>query len=137
MTRDLTEHARWRIGRRATYHWSMAQNTGQDAGVTFINIFEIDRDDVETFKAGWQQLAAIMAAAPGFRGAQLHEAVNDEARFQLVNIARWDSEQAWRDASTNPAMREAATRFGTDPTAPRPDQYPGLYRPTVSFTPGS
>jgi heme oxygenase (mycobilin-producing) len=115
----------------------MDQNVGQDDGVTFINIFEIAREDVETFTAGWQQLAAIMAAAPGFRGAQLHEAVNDEARFQLVNIARWDSEQAWRDASTNPAMREAATRFGSDPTAPRPAQFPGLYRPTLAFSPES
>lgn len=115
----------------------MTENTGQDDGVTFINIFEIAREDVETFTAGWRELAAIMASAPGFRGAQLHEAVNDEARFQLVNIARWDSEQAWRDASTNPAMREAATRFGSDPSAPRPAQYPGLYRPTISFTPGS
>jgi heme-degrading monooxygenase HmoA len=134
MGRDDTEEEPWRIGRNATYHRSMEQNSDKD-GVTFINIFEIAREDVPAFTDGWRRLAAIMAAAPGFRGAQLHEAVSGEARFQLVNIARWDSEQAWRDAAANPEMREAATRFGSDPAAPRPAQYPGLYRPTLSFTP--
>ena len=114
----------------------MDENIGQDEGATFINIFEIAPEDVDTFLEGWRRLAGIMAAAPGFRGAQLQRAVSDEARFQLVNIARWESEQAWRDAAASPAMREASVAFGSDPTAPRPSQFPGLYRPAASFEPG-
>ena len=103
-----------------------------DGSVTFINVFEIARDDLETFTSGWRRLAAIMASAPGFRGAQLHEALSGETRFQLVNVARWDSEQAWRDAAANPEMRAAAERLGADP-APRAVHNTGLYRPVVTF----
>jgi heme-degrading monooxygenase HmoA len=106
--------------------------SGADGSVTFINVFEIDRDDLETFTSGWRRLAGIMASAPGFRGAQLHEALSGETRFQLVNVARWDSEQAWRDAAANPEMRAAAERLGADPV-PRAVHNTGLYRPVVTF----
>lgn len=110
--------------------------TSADESVTFINVFEIAREDLEGFKAGWRELAGIMAAAPGFRGAKLHEAVSGETRFQLVNVAHWDSEQAWRDAAANPDMQAAARRVGADP-AQRAVHNPGLYRPTLSFDAGN
>jgi heme oxygenase (mycobilin-producing) len=107
-----------------------------DETVTFINVFEIAREDLETFTTGWRELAGIMASAPGFRGAQLHEAVSGETRFQLVNVARWDSEQAWRDAAANPEMRAAAQRAGFDRLGGRVVQNTGLYRPIASFGDG-
>ena len=103
-----------------------------DESVTFINVFEIARDDLEAFTSGWRRLGGIMASAPGFRGAQLHEAISGETRFQLVNVARWDSEQAWRDAAANPEMQAAARDIGADPVL-RAVHNPGLYRPVVTF----
>ncbi|PRY36889.1 antibiotic biosynthesis monooxygenase family protein [Umezawaea tangerina] len=112
----------------------MEQNAGKSTGpVTFFNVFEVDREDLESFKAGWRGLAEIMASAPGFRDAQLHEAISGETRFQLINVAHWDSEQAWRDAAANPEMRAAARRVGGDPAAPRAVHNTGLYRPVVTF----
>ncbi len=104
-----------------------------DEPVTFINVFEIARAEVEAFKAAWRELAGIMASAPGFRHAQLHEAVSDETRFQLVNVAHWDSEQAWRDAAGNPEMQAAARRVGADPMVQRVVQNTGLYRSVIGF----
>ncbi|MFP5019602.1 antibiotic biosynthesis monooxygenase family protein [Pseudonocardia phyllosphaerae] len=99
---------------------------------TFINVFEIPRDDVPAFKESWAELSRIMAAAPGFRGAQLHEAVSGETRFQLVNVAHWDSEQAWRDAAANPEMQAAARRPGAEPLM-RAVHNTGLYRPALTL----
>lgn len=104
-----------------------------DGPVTFINVFEIPREDVEAFKAAWRELAGIMASAPGFRDAQLHEAISDETRFQLINVAHWDSEQAWRDAAGNPQMQAAARRVGAEPVTQRAIQNTGLYRSVVTF----
>ena len=103
--------------------------------MTFINVFEVAPEDVEAFTAGWRDLAAIMASAPGFRGAQLHRAVADDTRFQLVNVARWDDEQSWRAAATNPRMQDAARAAGSDPVAGRVVHNTGLYTPAVSFGP--
>ncbi len=112
----------------------MSHNASKlDESVTFINVFEIPREDLEAFKAGWRELAGIMASAPGFRDAQLHEAVSGETRFQLINVAQWDSEQAWRDAAGNPQMQAAARRVGADPVARRAAQNTGLYRAVVTF----
>jgi heme-degrading monooxygenase HmoA len=100
--------------------------------VTFINVFEIAREDLEAFTAEWRGLGAVMAAAPGFRGARLHEAVAGETRFQLVNVAEWDSEQAWRDAAANPEMRAAVARAAEGPVMRRATHNPGLYRQTAA-----
>ncbi|MFD2417858.1 antibiotic biosynthesis monooxygenase family protein [Amycolatopsis pigmentata] len=117
-----------------TYHRYMNLNDGKSTGpVTFINVFEIPREDVEVFKAGWRRLAGIMASAPGFRDARLHEAISGETRFQLVNVAQWDSEEAWRAAAANPEMRTASQEAGADPVFQRAIQNTGLYRPIFAF----
>lgn len=112
----------------------MNLNYGKSTGpVTFINVFEIPREDVEVFKEGWHRLAGIMASAPGFRDARLHEAISDETRFQLVNVAQWDSEQVWRDAAANPEMRAASQAAAANPVFQRAVQNTGLYRPIFAF----
>ncbi|MHC1558987.1 antibiotic biosynthesis monooxygenase family protein [Actinomycetospora sp. C-140] len=107
------------------------------APVTFINVFEIAREDVAAFTAGWREMAAVMASAPGFRDAELHEALAGETRFQLVNVAHWDSEDAWRAAAARPEMQAAVRRLGGEPAQRAATHHPGLYRPVVSFGPGS
>jgi len=115
----------------------MNQNIGKsDESVTFINVFEVEREDLEAFKAGWRGLAEIMASAPGFRDARLHEAISVDTRFQLVNVAHWDSERAWHEAAANPEMRAAAQRVGGDPAASRAVHNTGLYRSVVAFGEG-
>jgi heme-degrading monooxygenase HmoA len=76
-------------------------------GVTFMNIFEIDPATVDGFAAGWSDRARLMSSAPGFRDVRLHRAVSSAARFQLVNIAHWDSVAVWRAATQNSAMTAA------------------------------
>ncbi|MFQ6393283.1 antibiotic biosynthesis monooxygenase family protein [Nocardia sp. KC 131] len=75
-----------------------------DNGVTFINVFEISADQVEEFVDNWHERARIMRAAPGFRDVRLHRALLPDARFQLVNVAHWDSAEACDAAGANPAV---------------------------------
>lgn len=89
-----------------------------------INIFELPAEQVKEFIAQRGVRAKIMAAAPGFQDSRLHRAVSPEARFQLVNIAHWDS-QAHLDAALGSgafqdrirALREAR-RCCSSPTRP-------------------
>ncbi|MGK5557683.1 antibiotic biosynthesis monooxygenase family protein [Actinomadura kijaniata] len=102
------------------------QNTGADPfpdGVTFINVIEIPADQVEVFVEGWRRRAQIMSAMPGFRAYRLHRALAADARFQLVNVAQWDSREAFRHAMGNPEFRaqmraleeEDGLRFSANP----------------------
>ncbi|MBO0815373.1 MAG: antibiotic biosynthesis monooxygenase [Actinobacteria bacterium] len=99
------------------------RKTPGDDPITLINVFEVPAGQVEEFIARWRVRSTIMAAAPGFRGARLHRAVSSRARFQLVNVAHWDS-QADLDAAFGSAAFQGRIqalhddpqmRFSADP----------------------
>jgi heme-degrading monooxygenase HmoA len=77
-----------------------------DGPITVINVFEVPAGQVDRFIAWWRTRAEIMAAAPGFRDARLHRAVSSRARFQLVNVAHWDSQAAHDEASGSGAAQD-------------------------------
>jgi heme-degrading monooxygenase HmoA len=92
--------------------------------ITFINVFEIEPEQVDGFLAGWRERAEFMSKQPGFRSFRLHRALRPDARFQLVNVAEWDSAEALRAATAQPTFQDSVRRsvaeFGV--TA-----YPGVY----------
>ncbi len=103
-----------------------------DAPVTFLNIFEIPREDVDAFRAGWVERIRLVEGAPGFRGAQLLEAVSDDERFQLVNVTQWDSREAQQAATGTPQLQTSvAAARRTQRVVPNP----GFYRVAASAAP--
>ena len=76
-------------------------------GVTFVNVIELPADEVDAFVEQWRERAKLMRDAPGFRDSRLHRARMAGARFQLVNVAHWDSAEAWEAATASPAFRVA------------------------------
>ena len=101
--------------------------TSTDGPVTFLNIFEVPREDIAAFTAGWRERIALVDGAPGFRGAQLLEAVSEDARFQLVNVTRWDSLEAQQAATSTPALQASVASARTDDRQ-RATPNPGFYR---------
>ncbi|MFE7797978.1 antibiotic biosynthesis monooxygenase family protein [Nocardia sp. NPDC057440] len=75
-----------------------------DTGITFINVIEIPADQVDEFLENWHDRAKLMQTAPGFRDVRLHRALLSDTRFQLVNVAHWDSAEACEAAGANPAV---------------------------------
>ncbi|WP_330228751.1 antibiotic biosynthesis monooxygenase [Nocardia sp. NBC_00508] len=72
-----------------------------DNGITFINVLEIPAEQIDEFIENWHERAKIMREAPGFRDVRLHRALLPHARFQLVNVAHWDSAEACAAAGAN------------------------------------
>lgn len=105
---------------------------GAHDGVTFINIFEVPAEQVGEFVEQWRERARIMSQAPGFRDTRLHRALSGEARFQLVNVAHWDSEEAWEAATSNPEFRARQRQLNDDPQM-QFKANPALYQPVVEF----
>lgn len=97
-----------------------------DGPITVINVFEVPAERVEEFIAQWRTRAEIMAAAPGFRDARLHRAISPQARFQLVNIAHWDSQADLEAAQGSDAFQDRIRALREDPQ-PRFSAYPAVY----------
>jgi heme-degrading monooxygenase HmoA len=82
--------------------------------VTFVNLFEVPSDRDEAFLELWTEINSHMRDQAGYIGHKLHRAMLDNARYRFVNIAIWESEQAWKSAHderfrtlvTQPAWKE-------------------------------
>jgi heme-degrading monooxygenase HmoA len=83
-----------------------ALGTSHDGPVTLINVFEVPVGQVEDSIKQWHVRARLMAAAPGVRDARLHRAASPQARFQLVNVAHWESRQALDQALSGEAFQD-------------------------------
>jgi heme-degrading monooxygenase HmoA len=108
------------------------QQAPYDGPVTLINVFEVPAEQVEAFIAQWRIRAEIMAAAPGFRDTRLHRAVSPQARFQLVNVAHWDSQAQLDAAQSSRAFQDRLRALRADPE-PRFSANPTVYEVVAEF----
>ncbi|MFI2332220.1 DJ-1/PfpI family protein [Nocardia rhamnosiphila] len=97
-------------------------------GVTFVNAIELPAELIDEFVHQWRARAARMRTAPGFRDVRLHRAILPDARFQLVDIAHWDSAEACEAAGLNPTVVASADEARTIATA-----HPALYRVAAEY----
>jgi heme-degrading monooxygenase HmoA len=90
--------------------------------VVLINAFEVPADRAGHFIAGWQATRDFLRSQPGYIETALHQALTPDADFLFVNIARWETAEAFRAAIGSAGMRAASAGLA----AYRP--HPGLYK---------
>lgn len=95
--------------------------TDAAAEVVLINTFEVPESLVDAAIAGWTAARDFLASQPGYIATALHRALAPGARFALINVARWESVEAFRAAT---AAMQAAQVF---PDIPGLVYTPGLY----------
>jgi heme-degrading monooxygenase HmoA len=79
--------------------------------VILINPFEVPEGiPDEDFLSGWERAANYMREQPGFLSTRLHRAVTEDARFRFINVAEWESPQAFQAAVSSDEFREIAGR---------------------------
>jgi heme oxygenase (mycobilin-producing) len=102
----------------------MQRDIGTDT-ITFVNVFEVEPDRLDSFLDAWRARAEFMSAQPGFRFLRVLRAVAAGARFQAIVEMEWDSVETLHDATFHDRFYEGARRvveeFGVV-------AYPGLYR---------
>jgi heme oxygenase (mycobilin-producing) len=81
----------------------------------FINPIEIPPDQVDRFLDGWRDRADFMRHQVGFRDYRLVRALTADSRFQLINVARWDSQEAFAAATADVDFREQLQALMADP----------------------
>jgi len=103
-----------------------------DSPVTLINAFEVPAEHVDAFVARWRERAALMSTKPGFLDTQLHRALSPQARFQLINIARWESREAFEAATADTEFQERVNAASSDSRVPI-SANPDLYRVVAGY----
>ena len=90
--------------------------------VVLINAFEVSADQAEHFIAAWEETREFLRSQPGYIETALHQALTPDADFLFVNIARWETPEAFGAAIGSVGMRAASAGLaGYKP-------HPSLYR---------
>jgi heme oxygenase (mycobilin-producing) len=76
-----------------------------------INAFEVPEGEDEVFLAGWERTRELLSAQKGYISTRLHRSLRPDADFRFVNVARWDSPQAFQAAMSQLGSGEASVPF--------------------------
>ncbi len=92
-----------------------------DGHVTLINTFTVPAGKEAEALEYWDEAAAFMRRQPGYLSTALHQTILSDARYSLINVAKWRSVEAFQAASA--ALR---TKGGIEPVEgviPNPSLY--------------
>lgn len=66
--------------------------------VVLINVFAVSPQMEAEFLKTWHETCEFMRTAPGFIDTTLHRSIDEDMRFRFVNLAHWESAEAYRAA---------------------------------------
>ena len=95
--------------------------------VTLINEFEVPSGTENDFIEWWRKSSEALKTEPGFIEAKLHRSLKTDARFQFVNVARWETAEALDLARTKHSDLLHSLSSGKG--------HPALYRLVALYTP--
>ena len=70
-----------------------------EANVTLINVFQVPEGALEASIEMWKQSRDFLQTQPGYVSTALHQSISPDAQFMLVNVAVWESPEAFKAAS--------------------------------------
>lgn len=79
--------------------------------ITFINSMVVPEDQTSRFIEFWDRGAKYVSSCAGFRSTSLHRNVHD-GDHQFYTVACWDSEEAFKAATSSEWWSEFAKEFG-------------------------
>ena len=79
--------------------------------VVLINAFEVPSGEDESFLVSWERAHDFLLGQPGYRSSQLHKSTETSADFRYVNVAVWDSEDAFRAATSRSEFRDISMEY--------------------------
>ena len=94
---------------------------GDNEPVTLINAFVVPAGKEKEAVDFWQNAADFMKLQPGYISTALHQAILPDAKFHLINVAKWESVEAYQNASK--ARRAQSGAKPPEGVVP----YPSLY----------
>ncbi len=79
--------------------------------IILINPFEVPQGKLEESIKYWEACRDFLKKEPGYISTKLHKSIKDDVRFELINVAVWESPKAFAEAS-----QKMAKELGVPPT---------------------
>lgn len=92
-----------------------------DTALTLINAFEVPADKLDESIVMWEQGRDFLQKQPGYISTALHQSISDDARFRLINIAKWKDADSFMAATKK--MRAEPSISKVEGLIPNPALY--------------
>ena len=79
--------------------------------ITLINSFEGPTGKVAESIKYWEDCRDFLKIQPGYISTKLHKSIKEGSKFELINVAVWESPKAFTEAS-----QKMAKELGVSPT---------------------
>ena len=89
--------------------------------VVLINPFTVPADKLDETLAMWEQARNFLQQQPGYISTALHQSIATDAQYRLINVAQWQSVEAFKTATDK--MRREAMLPRIEGVVPHPDLY--------------
>jgi heme-degrading monooxygenase HmoA len=76
--------------------------------VILINSFTVPEGKLDDAIKSWESGRDFLAQQPSYISSKLHQSLSPDAQYQLINVAEWETPEAFKEAIT--AMR-ASSKF--------------------------
>jgi heme-degrading monooxygenase HmoA len=76
------------------------QSEQEDDVVTLINPFIVPQEKLEETIIMWEQARDFLQQQTGYISTSLHQSIEPDSRYRLINVAKWKSIEAFKAAST-------------------------------------
>ncbi|MCL6266916.1 antibiotic biosynthesis monooxygenase family protein [Flagellimonas myxillae] len=77
--------------------------------IILINPFEVPDGKLQGSVTYWEACRDFLKKQPGYISTELHETIKDDAKFELINVAVWESPKAFAEASKKMAKELGVT----------------------------
>jgi heme-degrading monooxygenase HmoA len=75
--------------------------------VVLINAFEVPAGEDEAFLEAWERQRAFLSSHDGFISTKLHRSLTPDTDFRFINMALWESTEAFAKATSQPEFKES------------------------------
>jgi heme-degrading monooxygenase HmoA len=79
--------------------------------IVLINSFEVPAGQEDAFLRFWEASRDFLSKQEGYLSTRLHRSLAPDAEFRFVNVARWQSAQAFMKATSQPEFRAAGSPY--------------------------
>ncbi|MEM7049819.1 MAG: antibiotic biosynthesis monooxygenase family protein [Acidobacteriota bacterium] len=93
----------------------------EETVVILINPFEVPAGKLEEAIAMWEQARDYLQTQPGYVSTALHQSLVADARYRLINVAKWENAEAYTAATKK--MRQEAGLPTVEGVVPDPALY--------------
>lgn len=97
------------------------KTSSPDEPIILINAFIVPEGKEAESIAFWEKAADFMRTQPGYISTALHQTILPDAKFELINVAKWRSAEDFKNASH--AMKMKGDIKPIDGLIPNPSLY--------------